>query len=87
MLVSVNLRWQASQRSGGAYAATLSGSLDWHRVFVGFALVSDGVHYPTDVAASVLWTLTVARAIMLLWRSFVVPELERRVAGRRRVTP
>lgn len=56
-------------------------------LFVGFALVSDGVHYPTDVAASVLWTLTVARAIMLLWRSFVVPELERRVAGRRRVTP
>ncbi len=74
--------------SGGVLARILIGALGVVAIlFVGFALVSDGVHYPTDVAASVVWTLTVAPAIMLLWRSFVVPELERRVAGRRRVTP
>ena len=46
-------------------------------IAVGFSLVIDGVHYPTDVAASVLWALTVAPAIMLLWRRFAAPPLER----------
>ena len=53
-------------------------------IAVGFSLVTDGVHYPTDVAASVLWALTLAPVIVLLVRRFVVPPLERRLPGRRR---
>jgi len=50
---------------------------------VGFSLVITGAHHPTDVAASVLWAVTTVPAIMLIWRRWVLPPLERWLRPRR----
>ncbi|MCU1528148.1 MAG: hypothetical protein JWP75_1911, partial [Frondihabitans sp.] len=42
-------------------------------VIVAFSLVSDGVHYPTDVLASIVWSIGVAPLVLGLWNRFVVP--------------
>lgn len=46
-------------------------------VGVGAALVIDGVHYPSDVVASIVWGIVVAPLARMLWVSVVL----RRVDG------
>lgn len=57
----------------------------WHPVVVGvgtslivlvaLALAVDAVHYPTDIAASVAWSLAVAPAARLVWVDWVMPRV------------
>jgi undecaprenyl-diphosphatase len=44
-------------------------------VIVALALAVDAVHYPTDIAASVVWSLAVAPAARLVWVDWVMPRL------------
>ena len=44
---------------------------------VGLSLAIDGVHYPTDVAASVVWACATVPAIVLILRQWAVPFFER----------
>lgn len=39
------------------------------------ALVIDGVHYPTDVIASIVWSIGLAPLVLELWNRFVAPRL------------
>ena len=39
------------------------------------ALVTDGVHYPTDVLASMIWALTVTPAVRYIWVDLLMPRL------------
>ncbi|GGK89539.1 undecaprenyl-diphosphatase [Curtobacterium luteum] len=56
-------------------------------LFVVLALAVDGVHWPTDLAASVVWALAVAPAARAVWVGNVVDPLARRLeqTGRHRV--
>jgi undecaprenyl-diphosphatase len=57
----------------------------WHPVVIGvgtvlvvvvaLALAVDAVHYPTDIAASVAWSLAVAPAARLVWVDWVLPRI------------
>jgi undecaprenyl-diphosphatase len=57
----------------------------WHPIVVGvgtslivlvaLALAVDAVHYPTDIAASVAWSLAVAPAARLVWVDWVMPRV------------
>ena len=57
----------------------------WHPIVVGvgtllivlvaLALAVDAVHYPTDIAASVAWSLAVAPASRLVWVDWVMPRV------------
>ena len=57
----------------------------WHPIVVGvgtlmivlvvLALAVDAVHYPTDIAASVAWSLAVASAARLVWVDWVMPRV------------
>ncbi|GAA4663718.1 phosphatase PAP2 family protein [Frondihabitans cladoniiphilus] len=40
---------------------------------VAFSLISDGVHYPSDVTASVVWSVGVAPLVLGLWNRYVLP--------------
>ncbi|MDQ1131236.1 phosphatase PAP2 family protein [Microbacterium sp. SORGH_AS_0888] len=42
---------------------------------VGAALSIDAVHYPTDVAASIVWALAVAPAARLIWVDWLTPRI------------
>ena len=42
-------------------------------VIVAVALLIDGVHFPTDVLASIVWSLAVAPLVLMLWNRFVIP--------------
>ena len=42
-------------------------------VGVGLCLAIDAVHYPTDVVASILWSLAVAPAARLIWVDWLMP--------------
>jgi len=42
---------------------------------VALALAVDAVHYPTDIAASVVWSLAVAPAARLVWVDWVMPRV------------
>lgn len=44
-------------------------------VLVAVSLVVDGVHFPSDVLASVIWCLAVAPAARYLWVDIVMPRL------------
>ena len=44
-------------------------------VLVVLALAVDAVHYPTDIAASVAWSLAVAPAARLVWVDWVMPRV------------
>jgi undecaprenyl-diphosphatase len=46
-------------------------------VVVAFSLVGDGVHYPSDVLASILWSLGVAPLVLGLWNRYVLPRTHR----------
>jgi undecaprenyl-diphosphatase len=46
-------------------------------VIVGLCLVSNGVHYPSDVIASAIWSLGVAPLVLGLWNRFVLPRTYR----------
>ncbi len=46
-------------------------------VFVAVVLVSDGVHYPSDVVASIVWSLGVAPLMLTLWNRYVLPRTYR----------
>lgn len=48
-------------------------------VVVALALAVDGVHWPTDVVASVVWALAVAPAARLVWVDVVLRPVARRV--------
>ena len=45
----------------------------------GTLLAVDGVHYPTDIAASVIWVLGVAPAVYLVWTRYVLAKLAPRL--------
>ncbi len=65
VMVLRGTRWQAMATTIGAVAV----------VVVALALVTDGVHFPTDVIASVVWALAVAPAVRYLWVDVVMPRL------------
>jgi len=44
-------------------------------VLVALALAVDAVHYPTDIVASVAWSLAVAPAARLVWVDWVMPRV------------
>ena len=44
-------------------------------VLVALALAVDAVHYPTDIAASIAWSLAVAPAARLVWVDWVMPRV------------
>lgn len=46
---------------------------------VAVALLIDGVHFPTDVLASIVWSLAVAPLVLMLWNRFVIPRTVRAV--------
>lgn len=48
-------------------------------VGVALLLTIDGVHYPTDVTASLLWVLAVAPLVFALWVRYALPWLARRL--------
>ena len=50
-------------------------------IVVAFCLVSDGVHYPTDVLASILWSLGVVPLVLGLWNRYVLPRTYRTPAS------
>lgn len=57
----------------------------WHRVVlvagtvaivvVFFAVSIDAVHYPTDAAASILWSLAVAPGVRVVWVDWLMPRV------------
>lgn len=57
----------------------------WHPVVVGVGIVPivliaatlaiDAVHYPTDIAASIVWSLAVAPAARIVWVDWVMPRI------------
>jgi undecaprenyl-diphosphatase len=57
----------------------------WHPIVVGvgtllvvlvaLALAVDAVHYPTDIAASIAWSLAVAPAARFVWVDWAIPRL------------
>ncbi len=51
---------------------------------VGLALVTDGVHYPSDVIGSIVWAITVAPLVRMLWVSLVIREVDRYLSRRAR---
>ena len=44
-------------------------------LIVAFSLMVDAVHYPTDVLASVVWSVTVAPAVRYLWAAWLMPKI------------
>lgn len=58
-------RWHATATIIGAAAVAVAA----------LALVTDGVHFPSDVIASVVWTLAVAPAVRYLWVDLVMPRV------------
>jgi membrane-associated phospholipid phosphatase len=46
---------------------------------VAVALLIDGVHFPTDVLASIVWSLAVAPLVLMLWNRFVIPRTFRAI--------
>jgi membrane-associated phospholipid phosphatase len=44
-------------------------------VVVAVAVVNLGVHYPTDVIASILWSVGASTLVLALWNHFVIPRL------------
>ena len=56
-------------------------------VGVALAVVSDGLHFPTDVLASVIWGASIAPAVSIAWARFIAPRVPllrprgRRAAG------
>jgi len=58
--VAIRYRWVAAIIGGLVIAG------------VGLSLIIDGVHYPSDVAASILWGIAVAPLARFLWVSVVL---------------
>lgn len=54
---------------------------------VGVALVTDGVHFPSDVIASIVWALAVAPAVRYVWVDLVMPRLPLLGSGRHSSKP
>lgn len=48
---------------------------------IGLAVVSDGLHYPTDVLGSVLWALTTAAAVRWLIVDVIASRVGRRITA------
>lgn len=65
VLVLRNTRWQATATTIGAVVVAV----------VAVALVTDGVHFPSDVIASIVWALAVAPAVRYVWVDLVMPRL------------
>lgn len=65
VLVLRGTRWQAAAATIGALVVLV----------VAFAVVTDGVHFPSDVIASIVWALTVAPAARYVWVDLVMPRL------------
>ena len=45
-------------------------------VLVAFCVVSDGLHFPTDAAASLIWAAGIAPFVGTFWRRIVVPRFK-----------
>jgi len=54
---------------------------------VALALAVDAVHYPTDIAASVVWSLAVAPAARLVWVDWIMPRVPGLAASRAASAP
>jgi len=65
VLVLRSTRWQATATTIGAVVVAV----------VAVALVTDGVHFPSDVIASIVWALAVAPAVRYVWVDLVMPRL------------
>jgi len=62
---------------GTAYRAVVAAAAIIVIAIVAFSLVSDGVHYPTDVLASIVWSIGVAPLVLGLLNRFVLPRTYR----------
>lgn len=58
-------RWRWVVVGGGAIVIAV----------VGLALAVDAVHYPSDIVASIVWSLAVAPAARLIWVDWVIPRI------------
>ncbi len=72
VLVLRGTRWQSPATAIGAVVVAV----------VAVALVTDGVHFPSDVIASMVWALAVAPAVRYVWVDLVMPRLPLLGAGR-----
>ncbi len=64
-MVLGGIRWRTIARTVGALVVAV----------VAVSLVVDGVHFPSDVVASIVWALAVAPAVRYLWVDLVMPRL------------
>ncbi|AMM20751.1 hypothetical protein AX769_12135 [Frondihabitans sp. PAMC 28766] len=48
---------------------------------VGLSVIYLGVHYPTDVIASLLWSVAATTIILTLWNRYVIPRTYRALAA------
>lgn len=62
---------------GSAYRPVIAAAGIIVILVVAFSLVSDGVHYPSDVIASVVWSIGVTPLVLGLWNRFVLPRTYR----------
>ena len=46
-------------------------------LLTGFSVVYLGVHYPTDVIASILWAAGACPLVLLVWNRFIIPRIGR----------
>ncbi|RKR73341.1 phosphatase PAP2 family protein [Frondihabitans australicus] len=67
VLLARGSRWSALATGLGAVVV----------VVVALCLVTDGVHYASDVIASIVWSLGVAPFVLELWNRYVLPRTYR----------
>ncbi len=67
--------WFLLRGTRGASIALIIGTLS--TVIVGLAVVSDGLHYPTDVLASIMWAIAMAPTARWIMVDVIAPRLER----------
>lgn len=67
--------WFLLRGTRGASIALINGTVS--TVIVGLAVVSDGLHYPTDVLASIAWAIAMAPTARWVMVDVIAPRLER----------
>lgn len=67
--------WFLLRGTRGASIALIIGTAS--TVTVGLAVVSDGLHYPTDVVASIAWAIAMAPTARWIMVDVIAPRLER----------
>lgn len=67
--------WFLLRGTRGASIALIAGAAS--TVTVGLAVVSDGLHYPTDVMASIAWAIAMAPTARWIMVDVITPRLDR----------